>query len=93
MSLAGNNKVSHYQPELEKRKKQINIEKADPNMTITEEEDSSVSAQSNIIQQVDKFLKDIDNNKDNLTSRDKPSMRNLYADFSANKLIGFIDNG
>jgi hypothetical protein len=44
MSLAGNNKVSHYQPELGKRKKQINIEKADPNMTITEEEDSSVSA-------------------------------------------------
>ena len=63
-------------------------------MTITEEEDSSLgSAHSDIIQQVDKFLKDIDNNKDNLTSRDKPSMRNLYADISANKLIGFIDNG
>jgi hypothetical protein len=57
-------------------------------MTITEEEDSSLgSAHSDIIQQVDKFLKDIEQNKDSI------SPRNLLADEKANKLIGFIDNG
>jgi midasin (ATPase involved in ribosome maturation) len=57
-------------------------------MTITEEEDSSLgSAHSDIIQQVDKFLKDIEQNKDSI------SPRNLLADETANKLIGFIDNG
>ena len=57
-------------------------------MTITEEEDSSLgSAHSDIVQQVDKFLKDIEQNKDSI------SPRNLLADETANKLIGFIDNG
>ena len=57
-------------------------------MTITEEEDSSLgSAHSDIVQQVDKFLKDIEQNKDSI------SPRNLLADETASKLIGFIDNG
>ena len=85
---SGRNKVAPAQEG--QRKKHIQIDLADPNMTITEEEDSNLSAHSDIVKQVDKFLQDIDSNKHE--NQDK-SERPLVGDISATKLMGMFDNG